>query len=309
MIQNFTTKAANRLERSRQWCSLTKAERIEFEDDREASIRGGQFGHLRLFLVSMGSHRVVQSHAARNAPAEPTLKFLFQEDGSALVRQGGREHLIQAGQWCALRKDIHFEMDAPAHSRQLCITLPCGVVPNPGRGIDWWRKPRNFLRGPAQILHASATATVLAGGMLSEDDCELLGLQLAQMIDMTLRTEDNCPVLRDLREERRRAILEYIDRNLADPELGVTGIARAFDCSSRTIHKLFEGEAHTVGRAIWERRLERCRDELIDPAIARSSITEIAHLWGFSDSQHFSRAFRHRFGMTPREYRSLHMLH
>jgi AraC-like DNA-binding protein len=113
----------------------------------------------------------------------------------------------------------------------------------------------------------------------------------------------------DVREGRRRAIFEHIDRNLADPELGIGSIARAFGISSRTIHKLFEGEAQTAARLIWDRRLERCREEMADPAMASRSITEIAHLWGFSDSQHFSRAFKQRFGVTPRDYRNLFAMH
>jgi AraC family transcriptional activator of tynA and feaB len=33
------------------------------------------------------------------------------------------------------------------------------------------------------------------------------------------------------------------------------------------------------------------------------NISEIAYAWGFNDLSHFNRAFRARFGMTPREWR------
>jgi len=308
MLHCFTTSAASRGERSRQWCALTRAAHVEFADDREASLRGGDFGLLRLCVVSMGRHRVVQGHTSESPSPAPALKFLFQEQGVATIRQGGLENRVQSGQWCAIRKDIPYEIDAPDHSRQLCITLPCNLVPGPRRGAQWWRQPRSYLRGAAQILHASASASILSGGRLSRANCEQLGAQLAQMVDMTLHC-DAQELFPDVREERRRAILEFIDSHLAEPELSVGEVARAFGCSSRTIHKLFEGEPHTVARAIWERRLERCRDDMVDPSIASRSITEIAHLWGFSDSQHFSRAFRARYGISPREYRALHMVH
>ncbi len=87
------------------------------------------------------------------------------------------------------------------------------------------------------------------------------------MIEMTVRADEVGPSI-DVREGRRRAILEHIDRNLADTELGIGSIARAFDISCRTIHKLFEGEAQTAARLIWDRRLERCREEMADPAMA-----------------------------------------
>src|SRR5262249_28167016 len=38
-------------------------------------------------------------------------------------------------------------------------------------------------------------------------------------------------------------------------------------------------------------------------AEAHRSISEIAYRYGFCDSAHFSRTFRHRFGLPPREFR------
>ena len=308
MLQTFTTRAHSRIERSRQWRAVTLAEHIEFEDDRQASFRSGTFGALTLCIVSTGRYRWIQSGRAEQAAPLEALEFLFQEEGSAIIRQGGLSHAVQAGQWCALRRDVPFEIDTLGHSRQLAIAVPCDVLPGPRRGIDWWRQPRSFLRGPAQILHASAVACVMTGSSLTDSERDQLGGQLAMLIEMTVRADEANPAI-DVREGRRRAILEHIDRNLADTELGIGSIARAFGISSRTIHKLFEGEAQTAARLIWDRRLERCREEMADPAMASRSITEIAHLWGFSDSQHFSRAFKQRFGVTPRDYRNLFAVH
>ncbi len=308
MLQTFTTRAQSRVERSRQWRAATLAEHVEFEDDRQASLRGGAFGSLMLCIVSMGRHRAVQSFPAEGHRAIAAIRFLFQEEGSATIRQGGIANDIHAGQWCALRTDIPFTVEAPDHSRQLTITMPCAILSPPRKPVGWWRQPRGFARGPAQILHASACASVMAGNSLSDADRDQIGGQLAMLAEMTVRAGDAAPEA-DLRESRRRAILDYVDRNLADPDLGVGGIARAFGFSSRTVHKLFEGEAQTVARLIWDRRLERCREDMADPAMSARSITEIAHLWGFSDSQHFSRAFKQRFGLTPRDYRNLFALH
>jgi len=308
MLQVFTTKALTRLERSRQWSSFTGADHVEIDDDREASLRGNDLGRVRLCHVSMGRHHISQDNIAHGLSENPALKFYFQEEGIASVRQGGRTIEVGVGQWCALRKDLPHVIDAPGHSRQLTITLPCEAIPTPRPGFDWWGRPRSYLMGAAQILHASATAAVLAGGGLSSRECELIGVQIAQLLEMTLRAGDPGP-MPDIREKRRLAALDYIERHLSDPDLNVATIARALGCSNRTVHKLFEGEAYTVARAIWDRRLDRCKSELIDPACAHRSITEIAHFWGFSDSQHFSRAFKNRFGRTPREYRGLSILH
>ena len=302
MLQIFKTKATTRVERSRQWCERTFASHIEFRDDREASIRAGEFGALRLCIVSMGRHLVTQSRPATPTGA-PALKVLFQEEGTVTVRQAGKVHELNAGHWCALRKDLPFELEASETARQLAISLPCSEIALPGRQAEWWRQGRTFLRGPSQVLHACASASIMTAANLDDAQRRVIGRQIVDLLQMTVQTDEIGPPP-DIRQERRLAILSFIDRHLDDEDLSVVRIARTFGMSSRSIHKLFEGESRTVARAIWEKRLERCRDEMVDPSLSERSITQIAHAWGFSDSQHFSRACKQRFGLAPRAYRN-----
>ena len=43
-------------------------------------------------------------------------------------------------------------------------------------------------------------------------------------------------------------------------------------------------------------RLERCRRDLADPALARETILAVATRWGMPDAAHFSRMFRATYG-------------
>jgi AraC-like DNA-binding protein len=305
-LLNFSTKASTRLERSRQWSELTLADQVEIDDDRESSLRGVDLGEVRLVMVSMGRHRVGQRRALSSA-SSPVIKFIFQEEGTArILRHSGMVEL-SAGQWCGIRKDEPYLIEAPRHSRQLAFALPCAQLRDPRKALEPWSAAHSFRRGAGHILHAAASASVVSGASLSDADGALIGTNLIQLLEIALRIGDPADAI-DVRSERRQTALDFIEYHLADPELDVASIAGALGCSARTVHKLFEGEALTVAREIWDRRLERCRLELVDPALAQRSITEIAHHWGFSDSQHFSRAFKHRFGATPREYRSLSLL-
>jgi AraC-like DNA-binding protein len=54
---------------------------------------------------------------------------------------------------------------------------------------------------------------------------------------------------------------------------------------------------------LWRERLDRCHRELADPALRAQTIGETAYRWGFNDLAHFSRAFRERFGCSPRQWR------
>ena len=97
-------------------------------------------------------------------------------------------------------------------------------------------------------------------------------------------------------------IKDYIEINLEDADLDPPALACRFGISVRYLHLLFEEECFSVSRWIMERRLERCRREL-SKVNQNKSITEIAFCWGFTDSAHFSRSFKHRYGISPKTFR------
>ena len=80
-------------------------------------------------------------------------------------------------------------------------------------------------------------------------------------------------------------------------------VAQAEGISERYLQKLFEGTGSNFTHYLRERRLQRSWADLSNPAEAHHSISEIAYRYGFNDSAHFSRAFRDRFGLSPREFR------
>jgi AraC-like DNA-binding protein len=96
----------------------------------------------------------------------------------------------------------------------------------------------------------------------------------------------------------------FIETHLSEPALGPAEVASAAGISVRHLHRLFLQKDSTVAAYIRGRRLDRCQMELGDPRFSDRNITEIAFLWGFSDSAHFSRCFKQRFGMSPRVFRS-----
>ena len=97
-------------------------------------------------------------------------------------------------------------------------------------------------------------------------------------------------------------IKAFIEDNLEDPSLGPRDLAQRFGISLRYLHQLFAHEELTVSRWVQQRRLERCRRELAAAGRHRN-ITELALAWGFADGAHFSRVFKRRYGLSPREYR------
>jgi AraC-like DNA-binding protein len=98
-------------------------------------------------------------------------------------------------------------------------------------------------------------------------------------------------------------LCQTIERKLGDPDLTPARVAELEGISERYMQKLFEGSGSSFTHYLRERRLQRTSAELSNAAQAHNSISEIAYRNGFNDSAHFSRAFRHRFGLSPREFR------
>jgi acetamidase/formamidase/AraC-like DNA-binding protein len=98
-------------------------------------------------------------------------------------------------------------------------------------------------------------------------------------------------------------ICQTIERRLDDPGLVPARVAQAEGISERYLQKLFETVGDNFTHYVRERRLQRAWADLSNPSEAHRSISEIAYAYGFGDSAHFSRAFRHRFGLPPREFR------
>ncbi|WP_331769253.1 helix-turn-helix domain-containing protein (plasmid) [Embleya sp. NBC_00888] len=108
-------------------------------------------------------------------------------------------------------------------------------------------------------------------------------------------------------EARQRTLIlriqEFIQQNLTDPQLSPGTVAAAHHISLSYLHRLFRERDTTVASSIRRQRLERCYRDLTDSSMSALAIHAIAARWGFSDTTHFSRVFRHEYGMTPRDCR------
>ncbi|GAB3151446.1 hypothetical protein GCM10027058_17600 [Microbacterium neimengense] len=118
-------------------------------------------------------------------------------------------------------------------------------------------------------------------------------------------------VLADGREPGTATVLSlfhslvlWVEEHLQDAELDAGRIAHAQGLSPRAVRRVFAANGVTVSGLVRDRRLERIRDELVDPAHARESIGTIAARWGFPDPATLSSAFTRRYGASPRRYRA-----
>lgn len=102
----------------------------------------------------------------------------------------------------------------------------------------------------------------------------------------------------------RRQAQQLIEESLTHPNLNPTSLANRLHISVRQLYRLFEEQGDSVCRYIQRTRLQRSASDLSSPHLRRESITAIAYKWGFTDSAHFSRAFKKQFEQSPKDYRA-----
>ena len=114
----------------------------------------------------------------------------------------------------------------------------------------------------------------------------------------------DAPVRATSEEALRVAAITAIDQSMGLARASVGELCRALTVSSDRLTAAFRADGG-VQAYILARRLDEACGALIGLK-RKEPIGNIAHRLGFSDAAHLSRAFRQRFGMSPRAYRQLH---
>ena len=97
-------------------------------------------------------------------------------------------------------------------------------------------------------------------------------------------------------------IRRFIETNLSEPDLSAEWIARRVGASRSKLYQLFEIYGG-IAAYVRERRLRRALLALSDPKSRHRPIYDIALASGYTSDAAFSRAFRARYGIAPRDAR------
>lgn len=252
--------------------------------------------------------RVVQNAAGvRRTPKEIAVSdsnffaLILQVRGHSLMAQGSHEAHLQPGQMTLIDLQRPSAYRFSRDNVQLALHLPHPLVSERSRSRDL----------PVGLTLSGGSAAIAASFIQAafENSADTVGAQATAVREalLTLLFANVFGDTIEANESGGRALLPvvqgYILAQLSDPNLSPASIAGAQGISVRHLHRLFECTGQTVGQWIRQQRLMRCADDLRNSALQVSNLTAIALQWGFSDSAHFSRAFKGEFGQTPSHYR------
>jgi len=232
--------------------------------------------------------------------------LLLQLGGTTLHCQDGREVILRPGSLVCNDTTRPFELQLSDQFEQIIVHVPRSIAVSmlgPTERITSRVYTRHSPVGSLLVPFLQQLTTAL--GEVSATTVQRLA-HLARSLVLTSLAEWAGEALPERRwpaamlSHRARAL---ITAHAHEPTLNSMAIAQAIGISLRYLQELFRDEGITPGEYIWTCRLEKCRRELADPALARISISDIAARAGFSNLSHFSRRFGASFGQSPREFR------
>ncbi len=106
-----------------------------------------------------------------------------------------------------------------------------------------------------------------------------------------------------LRAARANEIMQAVNRDYSTSDISGKKIAEQMGISQRYLQILMEESGETFSRYLLKIRLEKVRSMLQNPELGNASISDIAFLCGFNDLSAFNRAFKRKYGLTPRDLR------
>lgn len=278
---------------------------VRFEPDNVQQFKGciehGSLGDAGICRVVSSSYRYVRT-AQESAGTASSTMVVLQTRGKSCFQQDGRKSSLFPGDWNVFDPSRAFSVISTGQSENLVLLLPGGAA-GELRAMLEAMPGRSFGRSGIECtVRDLISVSFRECQKMSHRSGATVTGSIAQMIHSSVEeaASSNKPAAPSLKDQ----ILEFIELNLGEEELGVGSIAQAFACSTRQIHRLFQDEARmTVSKYIWKSRLEHSFRDLRDTVLHQHSITDIAFNRGFSNAAHFSRLFKETYGMTPREYR------
>jgi len=159
------------------------------------------------------------------------------------------------------------------------------------------------------IAPLSSSLSFLAQNMAATSAEEFRALQeacvsLLPVAALRSRTGSDCPdEMAATPNYYMRELARFIDANIGDAMLSPRSAADHLGISVRYVHKQFASNGTTFGTYVTDKRLELVRQDLVCEAYRQHPIFALAYRWGFNDLSTFIRAFKKKFGCSPREYR------
>lgn len=209
---------------------------------------------------------------------------MLQISGAARVLQGEHSCCMAPGEFDVVQADRPYVLDFPGSFSQYVIKLPRSTQPV-GAAIS----------ATAARLVRSLSRELLDPDVEPDVICDEVAVRAIEAM-LCGHSQQSTPC--EHNADLYSAAIAVIREKMSEPRVGRDNVANELGVSVRTLARSFARHGTTFDRSLWNCRLDAAYELLLSQRRG-VSITEVALRYGFSDSSHFTRRFRARYGVTP----------
>jgi len=272
-----------------------------------ASLQRVDLEDLSLSRAVSTACRLQHTDVRARSQSEEVFLLHLQANGESIHVQNGREATLRTNDFTLCASTNAYALAFESVNDMLVLRIPANRlrsrIPDPERFTAITILGNN---GTGSLVSQAMQQwwTLCAAGLDAEISRRIGDNILDLLVTALCAQQPTTVTARSTSNARRLQIIAMIENRLTDPGLNAQSIAAALGLTPRYLHRMFEAYGETLGQRILRRRLEVCAMRMRDPALRARSVTDIAFDCAFSDASYFSRCFRRRFGVTPREYRA-----
>jgi AraC-like DNA-binding protein len=252
-----------------------------------------------ILMCTRGTAVIMTRGPAQIAHGAEQVLILLQTEGAVESEYAGRRARREAG-------DVEIiDYARPFHSvatdyGNLTIVLARECVPPALLALE----PHGLIfprrSGAARLIGAAMQAFFAQADQLTVSEAEAAIEGIVALTTACARAKLASDAA-DHVKSRKRAALDYIDAHLGNPQLGPDEIAGAAHLSRASLYRRLAAEGG-IRAVLLKRRLDEALRLMLADQEDEHSLKQIVKCCGFSGTSQFSRAFRARFGVPPRQY-------
>jgi AraC-like DNA-binding protein len=263
----------------------------------DSTVRNWSLGPLGLMLLEVGSLSLTPD----STYTERFVYLALIRSGGVTIEANGQRHNLGADSMLLIDLDVPHIQHFDQHSEAIVLRIPRKVLADRGG----FRERRLGLLTPdiaEPDVRAVCETVALISRQSGHTSIELRRRQGEHLLDIFSVIIDDPYGLASRRSSSATLLRakRFISQNIGNVDLSVRLVATAVGTSEAHLHRLFRADGHSLMRYVLCHRLELAAELLTRSSERRLHIKEIAYRCGFLNAAHFSRAFRQRFGVSPR---------
>lgn len=257
---------------------------------------------LRLSVIHSNAINIQRLPQEPTAVSQDAYLGVILLSGNYQLEQSGREVFLKPGDFTIYDATRPHHIHCPDSFSKLIVSIPRKLMHERLPGVEHCtaRKVSGDV-GLGAIASGFIQSVAREASHMTQGAFEVTAEQSLDLIAQALNTA--YPSKLELGRSKSlslRSVKDFIERHLDDPDLNTDAVVRGAGFSARYINELFNAEDTSLMRYVWQLRLKRCHHDLSTLGHHSRSVSETAIRWGFNDFSHFSRAFKIKYGLSPR---------